>query len=247
MPLVYEAAERITYYDLDCYGRFKLSALLRAAHIAADVNANQLGIGYRDLAAHSMGFILQRFGVSAVRLPEDDENVMISTWPASIERGAFIRCGRIESLSGENLVEWTSLWVLFDINARKILKPGALPVQLDCAGMRGVGVTADRVDANGSEGEFFSEHIHTVSFSETDSNMHMNNTFYGDMAADAVYGSSLLFPAETPGEWKSAQINYRSEARAGDRIKLRCAKNGAGYIITGATDQKRVFAASVGV
>jgi acyl-CoA thioesterase FadM len=109
MCLIYEAPARVTYYDLDCYGRFKLSALLRAAHIAADVNANDLGIGYRDLAAHSMGFILQRFGVNAARLPEYDENVIISTWPASVEKGVFIRCGKIESENRETLVEWTSL------------------------------------------------------------------------------------------------------------------------------------------
>jgi acyl-ACP thioesterase len=244
MCLVYEAPARVTYYDLDCYGRFKLSALLRAAHIAADVNANDLCIGYRDLMAHSMGFILQRFGVSASRLPEYDENVVISTWPASVEKGVFIRCGKIESERGEPLVEWTSLWVLFDGNARKILKPAALPVQLDCAGMRGIETVAEKINPAGTDGgEFISEHIHTVSFSETDSNMHMNNTFYGDMTADAVYGGS----GETPGEWKRAQINYLTEARAGEHIKIRCVKNNGIYTAAGEAAEKKVFTATVGV
>jgi acyl-ACP thioesterase len=169
---------------------------------------------------------------------------VISTWPASIEKGVFIRCGKIESGRGEPLVEWTSLWVLYDGAARKILKPAALPVQLDCAGMRGVETTADKINPDAlTGGELISEHVHTVSFSETDSNMHMNNTYYGDMTADAVYGG----PGETPGEWKRVQINYLTEAKAGERIKIRCVKTNGVYIAAGAETEKKVFVTSVGV
>ena len=82
MDMVYDEPFRVTYYDLDCYGRLKLSAFLRMAHIAADINARELGAGFDDLAPRGMGFVLQRFGLTITRTPVYNETVGLRTWPA---------------------------------------------------------------------------------------------------------------------------------------------------------------------
>ena len=64
---MYEGKHRITYYDLDFRGQVKLSAILRMVHIAADVNAKELGIGFSVLHPLNISFVLQRFGLGISR------------------------------------------------------------------------------------------------------------------------------------------------------------------------------------
>jgi acyl-ACP thioesterase len=244
MENVYKEARRITYYDLDCRGKLKLSALLRMVHIAADINARELGVGFTDLAPLNISFVLQRFGLGISRMPVYDENTLIRTWPASIERGAFFRKGDMLGEDGEKIMEWSSMWVLFDIAARKILRPNALPVTLTGLGSRGVEIEAERVAGPPDAGEAVSHYRHTVRYSEVDTNMHMNNSIYGDLINNALYMEEASSPR---GEWKKVQINYLAETRLGDGIDVTCRKNEDAYRVTGKTGERASFAAAVWV
>jgi acyl-ACP thioesterase len=242
MSIIKEYPASITYYELDCFGRMKLSSILRLAHIAADLNANQLGIGYHALKDNGIGFVLQRFGLEAKRLPEYEEPILIRTWPGSVGKGIFLRHGIMLGGSDEALMEWTSLWVLFDLNERKILRPSALPIPLTGLGTLGVAAEPMKVDLSSEWGEGYTKYSHTVRFSETDTYNHMNNIFYGDMVANAIYMNGTT---ENPFEWKNAQINYLSEIRMGDTVDIDCKRNEKGYRVMGILDGKAVFSAVV--
>jgi len=238
--LICEFPARITYYDLDARGRPKISALLRYAHIAADINANQIGAGYEILKKYSMGFVLQRFAFEAKRMPLYEENVIIRTWPGSVEKGIYLRHGNMLSDENENLLEWTSLWVLFDLNERKILRPSALPVSIEGLGALGVTAQPKKIETSGDTGELISVHSHTVRYNELDTYGHMNNTHYGDMVENAVNHRGLDGEAF---EWKRAQINYLSELRFGDEVEISCEKQNAALRISGAAGDKKIFSA----
>ncbi|MDR1665116.1 MAG: hypothetical protein LBR83_09395 [Clostridiales bacterium] len=240
MTSLYEQPVRITYYDLDREGRFKLSALLRLAHIAADINANALGCGFNDLFPLSMSFVLQRFGLETKRLPEYDETVTVRTWPSDISKGTFLRKGNILDTSGNTLMEWTSLWVLLDLKARRILRPNALPKPLEGIGAQGVGAEALKVDVSEDWGEEFSAHVHTVRYSEVDTNKHMNNTFYGDLIADALHKNT---GAEITPVFHHTQINYLSEVKQNEDIRVRCRREGGKFRVTGAAGERTAFSA----
>jgi len=235
-PPIYTGKTRITYYDLDQHGRIKLSALLRMVHIAADVNANDIGCGFETLSTLNMSFVLQRFGLRILRMPIYNESVTIRTWPHSIARGTFLRQGDMYDESGEKLMEWSSLWILFDIAARKILKPAALPVEITGAEDQGVIVQPEKIPLNTDPGKEFSAYTHTVRYADVDTNMHMNNSIYGDLIGNAL--------ADAP-PWKEVQINYLAETRLGEEIEVTAHKNDKTFLIKGHAPGRMSFSAQV--
>jgi acyl-ACP thioesterase len=242
MSTITEQLNRISYYDLDCRGRLKFSALLRMVHIAADVNATELGVGFTDLNPLGISFVLQRFSAAAFRLPVYGEEIRLRTWPADIVRGTFIRKGDMYATDGKKLMEWASLWLLFDINARKIRKPSALPSPLIGLGALGTTTEPAKIEIPPDWpqwGDELSTHTHTVRYADTDTNNHMNNAIYGDVVGNAAYPTNTA-----PPPWQSLHINYQAEARPDEEIKITARHSSNKTIITGETN-RRTFTALV--
>ncbi|MCL2224312.1 MAG: thioesterase [Defluviitaleaceae bacterium] len=235
---MYTGKHKITYYDLDLAGRVKLSALLRMVHIAADINANDLKIGFKELSAINMTFVLQRIAFGAARIPAYGETVEIRTWPSSVARGTFIRKGDMYDESGKKIMEWASLWILFNISERKILKPSALPLALPECEDHGVKIMPEKIILPTKENPFgaeFSAHTHTVRYADVDTNQHMNNSIYGDLIGNAI-GSQ---------NWREVQINYLAETRQCEEISITAYHSTDTFLITGAASNRTSFAARV--
>jgi len=216
-------------------------------HIAADVNAKELGIGYDVLAPLGMTFVLHQFGVSIARMPAYDEDVTIRTWPSDIIKGRFIRKGDMYDKNGVKIMEWASQWLLFDISARRLLGPSSLPVPLPQLGDEGVKIMPEKIVV--PEGLLpFSYRCHTASYRDVDTNMHINNSIYGDLIGDAIFSDPTL---ETPmPDWKQVQINYLAEIRAGEEVEVSAYYNGDGStingsIVIGESKGRRAFVARV--
>ena len=260
---MYEGKTRITYYDLDFRKKIKMSAFLRMVHVAADVNANELGVGLTTLLPLDISFVLQRFGVKIHRMPEYNEIVTIRTWPADLTRGTFIRNGDMFDLKGKKLMEWSSLWLLFDLKNRTILKPSALPVVIPTFTDVGVDVKPEKVTLPQSELPVFSRYVHTVRYADVDTNMHMNNSIYGDLIGNAVFANEDcdgewdeaergFIPRVAAGfgaepHWKEVQINYLGETRLGEEINVTAYKDGGGFLVVGMAQGRVSFAAKIGL
>ncbi|MCL2182848.1 MAG: thioesterase [Chitinispirillia bacterium] len=232
----YEGTVRITYFDLDYRGKPRLSSLLRIAGNAGDENARQLGVGYAVIAPLNMSFILQRFGLAVTRMPEYDETVTIRTWPSEIIRNTFFtRQGDMHDAAGKKLMEWNTLWILFDLKQRRIMRPAALPVELPLfSGDMGVSVQPEKIDLPAHWGAPYSSLLHTVRCCEVDTNMHMNSAVYGDLIDNALYAVSEDGLGGGP-DWARVQINYLAEAKLGDEIEIKCTREGGKFLITGNT------------
>ena len=241
---MYSGDVRISYYDLDMRGKLKLSALLRMAHIAADINAASMGVGYAELSRHNMTFILQRIGFKFFRKPGYEEKVTIRTWPSEISRGTFLRLGDMFDLSGNKLIEWASLWILFDLNERKILKPNKLPVKIPELAAQNVEVVPKKIILPDDLAEPYSSHTHTVRYADTDTNIHMNNSIYGDLVGNAVFPTAE--PESVNMDFEEVQINYLTEAKFGTVIDVSATKHGDDVYVVGDSKTQRVFCARLG-
>ena len=239
--IIYDRPARISYYDLDFAGNIKLSAFLKMVHIAADVNATDLGVGFDVLEPLNITFILQRFCVKFLRMPLYGEEVRLRTWAADIIRGIFLREGDMYDINNNKLIEWASQWILFNKKERKILKPSALPVSFKTTKKQGVGIAPIKVTYDPDFGEEYSRYTHEVRYSEVDTNMHMNNSVYGDLI-----GNSLNPTCSLPGlRIKEVQINYQHEIKHGEKVLVTAAKNKDSLQITGLLNEKRTFVANV--
>ena len=242
MSKLYEGKTRVNYYDLDLWGNIKLSALLRMVHIAADINANELGIGYQALSAENMSFVLQRFGLSIMRMPVYSENVTIRTWPANISRGTFIRQGDMYDAKGQKIMEWSSMWLLFDIAARKILRPSSLPVSIERALDQSITVQPEKINISHEFGEPFFSFTHVVRYADVDTNMHMNNSVYGDLIGNAFFSAAQ---AKQHTDWKHVQINFLSETLLGEEVGIFAYREDDMFLIVGETPGRMVFTARI--
>jgi acyl-ACP thioesterase len=240
---MYEGQHRISYYDLDLMGRVKLSAILRMVHIAADVNAKDLGIGFSQLSAHNMTFILQRFALGIERMPEYDEVVTIRTWPDSVARGAFWRKGDMFDAEGKKIMEWASMWILFDIAERKIIKPSALPIALPAVEDHGVKIMPEKIALPDGAPGFGNSH--TVCYADVDTNIHMNNAIYGDLIGNAMFPT--IARAENSPPWREVQINYLAETKLGEHITLETHHSGNTFTVIGKTLTRTSFTARISV
>ena len=245
--MIYQGTSTMNFYDLDGHGDVKLTALLRHINLSAGANAKELGIDLDFTLSLGLGFVIQRFALRMYKWPLYEETVQIRTWPAEITKGTFRRNGDMHSQDGIKMAEWTGLWVLFDINARKIKRPAALPVELPRYGAMGVNIEANRVHLPAGTAAPAASFIHTVRFTDMDTFMHMNNAFYGDLVANAIYSAN---PGVRASSVKEIQFNYLNETRIGDEIRLNTHFDTSQtdcytYHVIGTVEGRNVFAAEV--
>jgi len=240
--MVYEKDTRIDFYDIDGRGDVKLTALLKHINLAAGANADKIGVGLDITMPMGLAFVIQRFALRVFKWPVYRQSITVRTWPAEITKGTFRRNGEMWDEEGNKLAEWTGLWVLIDIQERKVRRPKALPIDLPAYGSMDVTVEAEKVEVP-EEGKLIASYPHIVRFSETDINMHMNNAVYGDLIANVLEISESSMP-HTP-RWREVQFNYLAETRVGEAVDVQCGQLDNMIYITGTVEGRPVFTAAV--
>ena len=238
--MIYQQEKIVSFYDLDANGNIKLTALLKYMNEASWFHAEELGAGIDKTLEVNLAFIIQRIGIRIFKIPELNQKIMIQTWPAEETRSAFKRNGDIHDEAGDKIIEWESLWVLIDINERKIKRPSASPTEFPLSGKRGVEVKANKIVMPEAK-EPIGSYKHTVQFSELDINLHMNNAIYGDLIANVL----ALFPAPNIKKWKEVQFNYINEAKLSDEVAVNAYQSNNSLFISGDTKEKTIFTAMI--
>lgn len=238
--MIYQQEEHIGIYDLDANGDIKLTALLKYMSEASWLSAEELGAGFDKTLEAGLAFIIQRIGIRFFSTPKLTQKVTIKTWPAEMTRSAFKRRGAIHDEAGNKMLEWESLWVLIDINERKIKRPSAYPSEFPVHGKMGVEVEADKIVIPEAK-KLHTSYTHTVQFSELDMNVHMNNAIYGDLIANVL----ALKPAPNIRTWKELQFNYVHEAKLNDKVEVNAYVSNYNLYITGSSEEKTIFTAAI--
>ncbi|WP_052087844.1 acyl-ACP thioesterase domain-containing protein [Paenibacillus wynnii] len=144
---------------------------------------------------------------------------------------------RISDDKGEEVVTARSVWALVDIDKRKILRPTALPIQVEPYSGDSVGDIPNKVTipTNVPMEEVFQ---YPVKYSGLDNNGHLNNARYGDICCDVLSISEWEF-----AELQHFRITYLQEAKYGDEISiLRSPVTSEGVFIRGQSDEnEKVF------
>ena len=239
--MVFEQKAKIGFYDIDALGNMKLTALLQHINEVSWLHAEELGCGINATFEIGLAFIIQRMGLRILQLPTLNQKISVRTWPGEMTRSAFKRNGEILDVDGNKLVEWESLWVLIDINERKIKRPSAFPLEIPIVGRLGVEVETQKIINTAVETDPSTFYHHTVQFSEMDINYHMNNAIYGNLVANVLADTAL--PKIT--EWQEVQFNYINEAKLAEVVTVDCNQMGDKVYVTGGTTDKSVFVAEI--
>lgn len=211
MEPIYRVKFDVTNNDVDCFGRLKPSSILNMMQEAAGRQCVDLQVSSEALARRGLIWAITRQHIQIERLPTAGTLVTIETWPGETSRVAYPRSTIGYDQAGNVLFRAISLWVLMDMENRKMVLPGKSGI--DFSGIERGGELA--VPGSLAPAKLAGHQQRQVTYSELDINGHMSNTRYLDWMADLMPSA---FHAEHPV--REFTVTYLSEAREGEVVDL---------------------------
>lgn len=178
---------------------------------AASEHAARLGVGFAELSAQGLAWILTGWRIEVARRPAWREEVVVETWPSARTERTADRDFLLLSPTGEVLARGTSAWMVLDLTRRRPVRlPGTLadlalpevPRALEggCGRPAWPGGDASAVEVAARRADL-------------DANDHVRNTAYLDWLAEGV--PEALF---SRAQVRTLEVSFRAEARAGARV-----------------------------
>ncbi|MBO5555946.1 MAG: hypothetical protein J5927_02060 [Oscillospiraceae bacterium] len=209
--------------------------LFRALQTVSAAQCEGTCAGKPELDALGLMWVAIRQYVTVSRWPGPGEKIRVETWPGQTRHSFFYRYYRVQDEAGETVLDGSSLWSLVDRESRKMVAPGAYGIDLPCV------VTGWEIQKPPAPRK--SPVTETRSFivpeDYLDSNGHMNNTRYYDLAEQCIG-----VKAERVG-LREAVTEYINEALGGEEFRVSWGFDGQRYYVTGEADDGHVFRMSL--
>lgn len=100
-------------------GRLFVKTLCDLFNDTAEVQTELYGVDVATLNAEGMTWMLHRLHIQLNKMPHQNEEVYIETWPSGIDRLFALRDYRMYRADGEELVRATSEWMYIDLERRR--------------------------------------------------------------------------------------------------------------------------------
>lgn len=240
MAEIYSKNHTIACYEADANQLMRPTAMLDMMQEAANINATALGFGYDELINSNTAWVLSRIHVKFEKLPLWRQEVNLKTWHKGVAKLFYLRDFILSDTEGNSMIKATTSWLIIDMNTRRLVRNSDLATSPDkCNKEDAIAEPADKVVVPVDiEPELVRKH--PVTWSEIDTNGHVNNVKYAVWALDAVKPEDIK---ERP--LKELLINYDAEVMPGDTVKIyrtiQESEDGLVYYITGKVDDKQNF------
>ena len=227
----------ITCYEADANQLMRPTAMLDLMQEAANVNASALGFGYDEMINSNMAWVLSRIHVKFIDTPKWRQEVNLKTWHKGVAKLFYLRDFILYDKEYNTMALATTSWLIIDLNTRRLVRNSDLA--LSDTAMDAIETPADKVVIPVDiEPELVRKH--PITWSEIDTNGHVNNVKYVVWAIDAVKAEDIK---ERP--LKELLINYDAEVMPGDIVKISRVRqeteDGIIYYITGKVADKQNF------
>ena len=196
---------------VDRYGRMKPSQILYLAQDMGGRHSALMSLDYDTLAGRNLFWAVTRHRVQVSRMPMQGETLRLETWPLPTTRAAFPRSVVAYDAQGNEVFRCITLWVLMDLNTRKMIVPGKSGI-IVAGTLRGNELPAPNGLIPKPLGTQTSR---TVAFTDLDRNGHMNNTRCLDWIADLL--PSRFHESHTVTDFT---VCYLAEARELQELRL---------------------------
>lgn len=212
-------------FEVDLNSRIKPFYIQSHLQEAAYDGSAFCGVGYDVVHPLGLAWVLNRLHISFRSLPLWGDEVRIDTWSRGQQGPMWHR--NYQMFRGEELLmEATSAWTVLDLSTRSLyrgvppfdpekhLAEDTLPLCTKLTVPRGL-----VLESAGS---------HVPTFSEIDTNSHVNNCVYTDWAINALpfdYLASL--------DIKELEINYYREIHPGQQVDFMIAREGETWYFQG--------------
>ena len=221
--------------DCDMMGTWRPSAILTAMQEVAVVQSNLLGCGREDLLKNRTAWVLSRCEVSMDTYPVIGDTVTVETFPTANRRWFFPRYYTFRNQKGSLLGCAGTLWVLLNLDDRKMVPPGevaaTLPDNSDLTPPMGLPGPVEIVPD--AEERVVSR---MPGYFDLDVNQHVNNTRYADWACDALGVERMRESCLA-----TLRITFDAEIRPDQEISLHVTQGENSYRVAGFHDGKMHF------
>lgn len=234
MLKTYREDIRILTRDCDLTGQWKPSAILETMQELAGIHGTLIGVGRNALLQKGVVWVLTRVEVVMDRYPRIGDMVSIETFPMPVRRWFFPRYFVFRDEQGQEIGRAGSLWVLLDVNTRKMAKPdicsALMPDNSDLLAPLGLPATVAEVSGTLETG------VYTPVYADLDVNGHVNNTKYMDWCCNALGIDTMKACCLSRFD-----VNYNMEILPGQEIRSELRRLGDEFSFSGFCGDARHF------
>jgi acyl-ACP thioesterase len=234
MVNTYDETFRLRPRDCDLNEKWRPSAILETMQDAAGAHSKLLGCGRDELVKQDIVWVLSRLELHMDRYPAVGEQITVHTFPTPTRICFFPRYYIFTDAHGEMIGKAGSLWLLLDVNTRRMLPPGEVGKLIP--DNKNLSVPMNLPATVGSlQGEEFVSEYRPV-YTDLDVNGHVNNTRYADWLCNSL-GIDLMKEYEP----EHIILNYNHEVLPGHVITLRRIMKDDEYRLSGKVNDSIAF------
>lgn len=210
----YELQFEITKDMTDAAGRIHVGDLARKMQTALEKHFDIVsGLTGEQLRAQGKTLVISWTQMVNYRLPKEGEKVILRTWPGKDKMMMFSGKFSMYSAAGEPLMSTTSLFLLMDLDTRKMTDRPAMMNHLEPVRVEGE-LAYPKMTMPFPE-EFRNGSKRLITPEEIDYNGHLNNTRYLDWAESLV--DEDYFTRHVP---RKVWVQYIREMKEGQTARL---------------------------
>lgn len=208
LRFMYEIESTVRYSDCDESGKLSLTGIVNRFQDCCIAHAESLDIGVKCSFETGGAWLLNNWNIEIIRRPAMDERVVIGTVPYKFTGFFGYRSLVLKTASGEMLAVSDSRWFYYNFLTRSPQRPPEKQWKTYTIEEK-VPLSVQKHSRIKSEDGFAGMPAVTVGQSLIDTNHHMNNSRYVEIASDCL---------ENTDEVKSISVEYRTAAKRGDVI-----------------------------
>ncbi len=180
-------------------------------HTAGE-DADRNGFGVRELNGYNASWVLSRMAIEVQRMPDEYEEIVISTWVSEIGRLMTTRNFEVFDKAGVRIAAAVTYWVMIDLTTRRPLDLHALS---ECKAAVQEKPSPIEPPVKLPSPECRETTPHKVVYSDIDFNCHANSMKYLQWVIDTMPIEKL-----TDREFDRVEINFIHESRYGEVLTI---------------------------
>ena len=233
-----------TVKSVDCGpdSKIRIYNLFLLFQEAAYLSAENLGFGYNALHEKNMTWVLSSLKIQIENLPEWNDPILVSTWPAGHNRLLGFREFKVVDEQENTLINATSEWIAIDLKSRRPMNINEFKITLPDTGERALPEKLGRLNPK-RYGKGLKIWKVEVPYSAIDENGHVNNAEYVKWSLDALRKAKIDIH-----DFSTFQITFISELFENDKCEIvyQTEENGLAHVWgINAENKEFVFAVEI--
>lgn len=214
MNLKWIESFKIRIYDVDFNNKVKLSSIFNFMQEVATNHAAHLNVGLDDLLENGLFWVLSRVKLEILQYPTLGEEIKVETWPKGVDKLFALRDFYIYNGDNKVIAKATTAWLIIDSKKLRPKRPKIFLERIPSfPDEHAIIEVPGKIIESAEKDIVFQKRVR---YTDIDINHHMNNVKYVEMALNSF--SEDIFKEK---HLKSMQVNFLSECKFGDEIKIK--------------------------